>query len=420
MREVKPARGTGIAKLRTALGQARTRPRQAVFRLSLLATLSLAIQIKCERGTSGFPPSMSSASAPSFSLVGLGPIINRWKYFVAGAVALAALVSVVVALMLPNVYRSTAVFIPTNPVSTDPDRLLEDNVMTRGKLELVSRAEDLDRIITIAESQPVAELIIKKFDLYEHYKAGTPGDDRADNFVLSEFGDNFRIVHNERDAIELSFTDVDKKLAAAMANTMVKVIDSVNQQLTLENRRTVLDLYRQRYESLSTSFERSRHELVGARRRYGIYGFEMQGRYMAKQIIETEAALRKAEVSGGDVAGLRRALRGLTRADGGNVINLENYVQGYDSVAMFNDRVSDLGTRLIAARSAFETAELSIKGRISSLYLVQKAYPATRKFKPVRTLLVLGSVLVTFALSVVVVALLELYRHNRSRAGQLA
>ncbi|GAB3326446.1 hypothetical protein ACFQT0_13330 [Hymenobacter humi] len=359
-------------------------------------------------------------SAPSFSLVGLGPIINRWKYYVAGAVALAALVSIVVALLLPNVYRSTAVFIPTNPQTADPDRLLEDNAEVRGKLELGSRAEDLDRVITIGESQPVAELIIKKFDLYKHYKAGSPGDDATDNYVLSEFSSNFSIVHNERDAIELTFLDEDKNLAAAVANTMVHVIDSINQQLTLENRRTVLDLYRKRYDYLSTSFERSRRELLGARRRYGIYGFEMQGRYMAKQIVETEAALRKAEGGGGDVAGLRRALRGLTRADGGNTINLESYVQGIDSVTMFSQRVKDLQERLIAARSAFETAELTIKGHISSIYLVQKAYPATRKSKPFRTLIVLGSMLLTFTLSVVFVSLLELYRHNRARALQAA
>jgi uncharacterized protein involved in exopolysaccharide biosynthesis len=355
-------------------------------------------------------------SAPSFSLVGLGPIINRWKYLVAGAVALAAIVSIIVALLLPNVYRSTAVFIPTNPQTADPDRLLEENAQTRTNLELGGRAEDLDRAITIGESQPVAEQIIRKFDLYKHYKAGAPGNDNADNYVLSEFSSNLSIVHNERDAIELSFMDVDKSLAAAVANALVHVIDSVNQQLTLENRRTVLDLYRKRYEYLSTSFERSRRELVGARNRYGIFGLEMQGRYLAKEIIETEASLRKAEASGGDVAGLRRSLRGLTRADGGNVINLENYVRGTDSLTMFTSRLLDLQNRLVAARSAFETAELSIQGRISSVYLVQKAYPATRKSKPVRTLIVLGSMLLTLALSVLFVALLELYRHNRPGA----
>ncbi|WP_082116177.1 GumC domain-containing protein [Hymenobacter terrenus] len=348
-------------------------------------------------------------SAPSFSLMGLGPIINRWKPFVAGAVALTAIVSVVVALLLPNVYRSTAIFIPTNPQTTDPDRLVEG-----GKLELGGRAEDLDRAITIGESQPVAELIIKKFDLYKHYKAGEAGDDAADNFVLSEFSGNLSIVHNERDAIELTFIDKDKNLAAQVANALVQVIDSVNQQLTLENRRQVLTLYRQRYNYLSTNYERSRQELVGARRRYGIFGLEMQGRYMVKQLIETEAALRKAEASGGDVAGLKRVLRGLTRTDGGNLINLESYVRGTDSLNMFTTRVNDLQGRLISARSAYETAELSIKGRISSVYLVQKAYPATKKFKPVRSLIVIGSVLLVFVLSVVFITLLELYRHNRS------
>ena len=351
-------------------------------------------------------------SVPSFSLVGLGPIINRWKRFVAGAVALAAVVSIVVALLLPNLYRSTAIFIPTNPQTTDPDRLVDG-----GKLELSGRAEDLDRAITIGESQPVAELVIKKFKLYQHYKAGTPGDDVADNAVLSEFTSNLDIVHNERDAIELTFIDKDKNLAARIANTLVQVIDSVNQQLTLENRRQVLGLYRQRYQYLSTSYERSRRELVGARHRYGIFGLEMQGRYMVKQLIETEAALRKAEASGGDVAGLKRVLRGLTRADGGNLINLESYVAGTDSLAMFTTRVADLQGRLIGARSAYETAELSIKGRISSVYLVQKAYPATKKSKPIRWLIVVGSVFLTLAFSVVVITLLELWRRTAGRPG---
>jgi uncharacterized protein involved in exopolysaccharide biosynthesis len=143
-------------------------------------------------------------------LVGLGPIINRWKYLVGGAVALAAIVSIVVALLLPNIYKSTAVFFPTNPQTADPDRMLEMNNDLKGRLELGGRPEDLDRAITIGESQPVAELIIKKFDLYKHYNAGTPGDDNADNAVLNEFTNSLTIVHNERDAIELTFMDEDK------------------------------------------------------------------------------------------------------------------------------------------------------------------------------------------------------------------
>ncbi|OON67086.1 hypothetical protein B0919_19850 [Hymenobacter sp. CRA2] len=343
--------------------------------------------------------------------MGLWPIVNRWKYLVLGAVTLAAVVSIVVALLLPNIFKSTAVFYPTNPESTDPDRFVTPE---GNKLEVRSRNEDLDRVITIGTSQPVAEHIIRKFRLHQHYQFGTPGDEMADQATLEEFNSNLSIVHTERDAIELTFQDQDKHLAARIANELVSVVDSFNQQLTLENRRSVLDLYRTRFTFVQREYDRTRLALLAGRRHYGIHGLEMESRYLAKEIIETEAALRRAEGEGdnGKAAGLRRALRGLTRADGGNVVNLESYVAGTDSMNTLYARFNDLQTRLINARSAYENADLALKGKISSLYVVQKAYPAARKAKPIRWLIVASSVFITFVLSVIVISLLELYRRT--------
>ncbi|MCC3159647.1 hypothetical protein LJ737_20565 [Hymenobacter sp. 15J16-1T3B] len=353
-------------------------------------------------------------SARPYSLLGLWPIVNRWKYLVLGAVSLAAVISIVVALTLPNIFKSTAVFYPTNPQTTDPDRI----VIEGGKLELSGRTEDIDRVITIGNSQPVAEHIIQKFRLQQHYKIDTTGNaELAEQAALDEFSGNLTIMHSDRDAIELTFQDEDKQLAARVANTLVSVIDSFNQQLTLENRRRVLGLYRTRYDFLQSEYDRTRKALLEGRRRYGIYGLEQQSRYLGMEIIKTETALRRAEAAGnaGEVRELRRALHALTHADGGNVINLENYVQGTDSMTTLYARFNDLQSRLVGAKSAYETAELAIKGRISSLYVVQKAYPAAKKSKPIRWLIVVSSMVITFALSVVVIALLEIYRSNVGR-----
>ncbi|WP_200793389.1 GumC domain-containing protein [Hymenobacter lapidiphilus] len=325
---------------------------------------------------------------------------------------LAGLISAGVALLLPNIYKSTAVFFPTDPQTTDPDRLVEG-----GKLELGGRSEDLDRVITIGQSQPVAELLIREFNLYKHYKVGSPGNDVAENAVLKEFSANLRIVHNERDAIELTFQDTDKLLAANLANRLVEVIDSINQQLTLENRRGVLGLYKTRYDFLNTEFERTRRQVVQARRRYGIYGLEQQGRYMAREVVELESGLREAEGSGNSnrAAGLRRALSALTAPDGQNLINLDRYVQGADSLNLFTARLTNLQERLVNAQSQYETADLTLRAKISSLYLVQKAYPATRKSQPIRWLIVLGSMVLTLAASIVVITLLELFQRTQRR-----
>ncbi|GAA3929389.1 hypothetical protein [Hymenobacter algoricola] len=351
-------------------------------------------------------------SSRSYSLLGLWPVINRWKFLVLTAVGLALVVSIVVALLLPNIYKSTAVFYPTNPNTTDPDRIFTEG----GKLELGGRAEDLDRIITIGESQTVAELMIKRFQLHQHYKAGKPGNDLADQTALDEFNSNLAVVHNDRDAIELTFKDRDKVLAAKIANTLTQVIDSINQQLTFENRGKVIELYGERKTYLEQQYAATRDSLVRGRRRYGIYGMDRESRYLAQEIIQTETDLRRAEGEGDSrrAAGLRRALKGLTQADGGNLLNLENYVAGTDLMTTLYARFNDLQGRLIGARNAYETAKLAISGKISSIYVVQKAFPATKKTAPVRWLIVLSSVLITLVLSVIFITLLELYRGNLS------
>ena len=351
-------------------------------------------------------------SLPPFSPAGLLAIFHRWKKWLALAAVLAAVVSALVAWSMPNIYSSTAVFLPTSPQSTDPDRLVEGS-----KLEVGARSEDLDRVVTIGQSLPLAELIIHKFDLYKHYKLGEPGSDLVENNVLNEFNSNFSIVHNERDAIELTVQDTDKQLAANLANAMVAAIDSVNQQLTLENRRNVLRLFEQRSTAFGSSYATTRQQLIAARKRYGVFGLEQEGRYLAKELVETEKALHIAEAGGpGNAAGLRRALFGLTHAQGGNVINLEGWVQGSDSVNLLSSRLNDLQTRYVASLSAFEQAATSLNSRVSSLYLVQKAYPATRKIKPLRTFIVLSSVLVTVILSIFLILLLEVLRRQRQVA----
>jgi capsular polysaccharide biosynthesis protein len=355
-----------------------------------------------------------------FSLAGLRAIFNRWKYLLGLAGVLAAVISIIVVLAIPNIYSSTAVFLPTSPQSSNPDRLVEGASSNRGdgtKPELGARAEDLDRVLSIGQSLPVAELMIRKFDLYHHYNIGDPGSDKVENATLREFASNLSIVHNERDAIELTFQDRDKQLAARIANTLVSTIDSINQQLTLANRRNVLTLYSQRSATLGRTYEQTRQALIKARRRYGVFGIPEQGRYLAKAVIETEKALRVAEGGGpGQAAALRRALRGLTSAEGGNVINLENWTKGIDSVTLATSRLTDLAQNFVAAQAAYEQAQTSLNSRVSSLYLVQKAQPATRRSKPYRLPIVVSAVVLTLVLSAFFILLLELYQ-RRPTAG---
>lgn len=361
------------------------------------------------------------------NLSGLLQIINRWKIQVITLTVLAAVISAVVSYLLPNEYKSTTVFYPTSLRAVDPDRIIEGE-----KIEVGATTEDIDRIITIGQSQPLAEYIINKFKLYRDYGIENMGDDASKQYVLDQFSANLIIVHNERDAIELTFFSKDKNRAAAVANEIVKHIDYMTQQLTLENREKVLAIFRNQYQVLEKEFFMIRDSLQKSRKQYGVIGTDKEARYLGKALIETETELiaAKGELemltkngtnTDGRINSLKARIHGLEKAFGGlknkngNLLNLESYTAGTDVVYDLFAQFNDLSARHIKAKTAYQNAKLGIIGKISTIYVVQKAYPAMRKAKPIRWLIVAASTMLTFILAIIFVSLYEMYNKELRR-----
>src|SRR5690349_14248512 len=140
----------------------------------------------------------------TYSLTEVVDVIRRWRLPVLLATVAAAIISAIISLLLPNEYSSASVFLPTNLASTNPELLFEGQ-----KVEVHSTSEDIDRIITIGESQLLAEKIIRKFNLYKNYGIDTVGNFNAREDALRTFSSNYSINQNSRDAIEVSFLDKD-------------------------------------------------------------------------------------------------------------------------------------------------------------------------------------------------------------------
>jgi uncharacterized protein involved in exopolysaccharide biosynthesis len=361
------------------------------------------------------------------SLSGLLQIINRWKYPVIGLTVLAAIISTVVSLLLPNEYKSTTVFLPTSLRGTNPE-----NIMKGEKFEGETTPADLDRIITIGQSQPLAEHVIQKFELYKDYGLTSMNDEDSKQYVLDQFMTNLDILHNERDAIELSFFSKDPKRAALVANEIVNQIDVMNQQLTLENRQKVVSIFEKRFQAINKVYSSLRDSLQRARKQYGVFGTEKEDRYLGRAVIETQTALIQAQgeyealkqTSGtssaqatalyAKIKGLERALASLTKP-GAGTYNTDSYFEGADLVYGLSTQLKELTLPYTYARTSLEDVKVGISGNISTIYVVQKAYPPMRKAKPIRWLMVVSSTMLAFALAVIFVALIELYKREMNR-----
>lgn len=365
-------------------------------------------------------PSPSSARPTPLDLL---DVVRRAARPILLTTLAAALVSAVIALRLPNLYPATATFYTTNLEASDPDQLAAGE----RRVVLLPKPEDLDRAVNIGRSQPVADFIIKKYRLAAHYDYDTATTAEALQTVREKFNERLAIEVTDRDAVELTFIDADRELAATIANDLVGRIDSVSVQLMHPNRERVLALFENRYRALAEAFEVTRDSLLINRRRFGIPGMYQESRYLARELIRKQAELTEtrtrlnAQRAAGQatgtlpaqVAGLEAAVTGLVhQVPGGQALSRDAWIVGNPVVERLQAEMDGLQTELVKARSAYEAARASLTSRVSNVYVVQPAFPVARKVRPIRWLIVAASTLGAFILTSLAALLLEAWRRQ--------
>lgn len=370
-------------------------------------------------------------AAPEYNLAGFLPLLYKWRWPLGGVTLAGFVVSVVTSLLLPNIFRSTAIFYPTNLPSLETT--LNPELTNQERLMLSMSTDDADRLISIGQSQPVLRYIIQKFQFTSRY--GYPAHDSSDKVqqkVLEEFLYNYNIAQNNRSAVEVSFDDPDKFFAARVANAIMQQIDTVNQQLTQSNQRKILKSYSQREQSLRQELQKMQDSLLVTRQQFNIFGSvnttndgRPESRFLAERLVQTETDLQQAQATlksyqaqlpaghtkiitlTAEIKGLQAALQALKSKNSGSSINLELYLAGADKVNRLETAFNALQEEYQKARQNYADAQLTLTNQTTSLYVVQPATPALKKVRPIRWLIVLGSTVITFLLSVVVITILE-------------
>jgi len=161
-------------------------------------------------------------------------ILFRWKWPLASVCILAGVISAIVLLLKPNHYQSTAVFLAANPYNIDRSSIFS---RTPGDypVYLFGNSQEIDRLLAIGRSSPLIQSIISQFNLQQHYKIDTK-DKLAIVKTTERFMNNFSIIKNALDAIEVTIEDEDPQMAADMANMVVKKIDETYSNLTKESK----------------------------------------------------------------------------------------------------------------------------------------------------------------------------------------
>lgn len=350
-------------------------------------------------------------------------IILRRKKIILLVTISAFILSIVLALVLPKIYSSTARILPPQ----QDQGLMAMMMSSAGGAGLASLAGSMlgtgtpaDQFASILQSERIKGAIIDRFKLMEEYKV----DYRLDMYTKME--KIVEIKAGKKDGIiTITVEDEDPKKAADIANAYIDELGKLVSQLGvsdarsnrgfLEGRlvRARVDLVRA--EEAMKAFQSKNNAIsVPDQAKASIEGVALLKAQLAVQEAQLSALRSQFTDSTQEVQNLKATVRNLksqiARLEGmgtgaipsvGSVPALaQNYVR-----LLREFKTQEMLVELLTKQ--YELAKLTEAKDISSIQVIQRAEVPDKKIKPKRRNLVLGITFVAFIFSVSFVVLLS-------------
>lgn len=299
----------------------------------------------------------------NYNLIDALRVLLKWKKPIIAFVLVASIGAVVVTLMMDNYYESRAVFYPTNPSRTDRQVLFNKQGSELGS-DFFGTKNDVDRFLSIANSAPVVDFIVNWYDLATHYGYDTSSTRFKRYKVTEEFKDNYKAIKTEFSAIEITLIDTDPVKASEMVNMIVEVIDKFNKQNIKDNKTQVLSMFEQSLESKQNEVNMLTDTLA-----------KLKASYDIKE-------------------------SGVPSQEGASYVVTANNAQVAETFKVLRSRQENAIRDLNEIKTLFDQNEAVSGEDVSSVYVVEKAYPSEKKAKPKRSVICIAVFLISLFLAI--------------------
>jgi hypothetical protein len=233
-------------------------------------------------------------------------------------------------------------------------------------------------MLQLISSARTRDYIVGKYNLMDHYEI-----DRESAFpytrLNNEYKSNFSFRRTKYNSIEISVLDKDAGMAANMANDIASYVDSVVHLIQLERATEIFRVVENEYLSLQNEIALLNDTLENLRS-IGILDYQSQAASMSQAY-----ANALAQGNAGTASEIKRQTDLLARYGG-------KYMQMSRLLENNMERLGQLKAR-------YQAYKINIDKAIPQVYIVDRAEKAERKALPNRSMIVMISVLSTFALT---------------------
>lgn len=290
-------------------------------------------------------------------------------------------------LFITPLFKSTVILYPTSTNSMSKV-LISTTYQTNKDLMEFGESEQTEQMLQVLNSNRIRDKVIDRFHLMEHY--GIKSTTKYPYTKLNKIYDSrIKFRRTEYSAVKITVMDSDPAMAATIANDIAELFDTTMNAMQKEVAVKAFQLVEREYNSLCQEMA-SLEDSLNTLRSLGVYDYESQAEMLSQQL-----AIELGRGNGQGVKNLQQQLDILT-----------NYGGAYYAITekLDHDRL-----QLSLVKSKYEEAKMDATEEVPHKFVVSSAKQAEYKSYPVRWIIVTITVLATFVLILLTLALIGRY-----------
>ncbi|MGB0391599.1 MAG: Wzz/FepE/Etk N-terminal domain-containing protein [Salibacteraceae bacterium] len=322
-----------------------------------------------------------------FSSASLLFFILKWRKPIIIVMALTAITSAGISLLITPKYLSTAIFFPANNSSLSKGLMTED-AQGKNDLSKFGEEEQAEAMLQILNSDKIRWRLWGKYQMMEHYEID-PSDKYAQTQLSKTWDDNVSFRRTEFNSIRIDVLDTDKDLAATLANEIASLVDTMRNEMIQARAQAAYEIMDEEYNGL-VSYMKELDDSLTVLRNKGVQDYEKQ--------IEMITGVYYQAIAENN-----------TRAVNQLQTQLDTLAKYGSASKSMTENLEFLRERLVLLRGKYDEIKVDATKDLTWKFVVNEAVAAEKKAYPIRWLIVLVSTLASLLLAVLVIIGVENY-----------
>ncbi len=287
----------------------------------------------------------------------------------------AGIITAIATIFIHNRYKSSLVLFPASQASVARSIADINYGYSKGDFLAVGEDEEIDALLQVLNSNDIVNGLVLKFDLANHYKINL-SKKGAYSLLYKKVISNLKISRTEYTSVSVEVWDEDPKIAGAMANEIICLVDTVFSRMQHDRIVKAYNLIKNEYDNSSNYISLLQDSLTKLNK-LGILDYQYQTQEITK-------AYYKAMLAG--------------KTELANSIKKQiKVLEDYGSITMtLRDHISFSTKNLTDLGAKLSIAKVALQSTISSKYVVSKPGIPDSKDYPKRTLIVLVAAISAF------------------------